>query len=524
MTSGIHHVTVVTANAQRNVDFYAGFLGLRLVKRTAGFEDATQLHLFFGDRMGSPGSLITALVWQDGARGRQGLGQAFEIGLAIPASAMGFWLTRAMTSGLKTGLPEREFGEPILRLRDPDGVVIKLVGNDDLTTPALFHPPDIPASMAVRRIRGVTWLSEHPDETRASLSGHYDYREVARDGAATRFVSHAGDSIDLRGAAGFWPGAPGPGTIDHVAFRVGSEDELAALQTDFTAEARTTSPIKDRRYFTSLYVREPGGVLTEFATDAPGMMVDEDEDRLGQQVFVPPHEAAREKEIIAMLPDVSAPGAPRDPPADLPFIHRLKRAEDRDGTTLVLFHGTGGNEADLLPIGREISGHADLLGFRGRSSEEGVLRWFRRFGMDRFDQADIRREAEAFAATLPQALSRYGLDPARVTALGYSNGANFAAALMLLHPGIFTRAILLRPMLVLESSPLADLSGTQVVTVAGRSDPYGRYAAALTDHLRRCGADVSAETTAAGHGLDRQDIELARTWYEDHATRRRDSD
>jgi phospholipase/carboxylesterase len=97
MSSGIHHVTLVTANAQRNVDFYAGFLGLRLVKRTAGFEDSTQLHLFYGDRVGSPGSLITALVWQDGARGRQGLGQAFEISLAIRVEAIGFWLTRAMT-------------------------------------------------------------------------------------------------------------------------------------------------------------------------------------------------------------------------------------------------------------------------------------------------------------------------------------------------------------------------------------------------------------------------------------------
>jgi phospholipase/carboxylesterase len=518
--SGIHHVTLVTANAQRNVDFYAGFLGLRLVKRTAGFEDATQLHLFYGDRLGSPGSLITALVWQDGARGRQGLGQAFEIGLAIPAEAMGFWFTRAMTWGLKTGLPEREFGEPTLRLGDPDGVIIKLVGNDDLSASALFHPPDMPAAMAVRRIRGVTWLSEHPDETRASLSQHYGYRAAARDGMATRFVSAAGDAIDLREAAGFWPGAPGPGTIDHVAFRAKSDDELSHLHADFTAEARVTSSIKDRRYFTSLYVREPGGILTEFATDAPGMTVDEEEDELGHHVFVPPQDAAREKEIIAMLPDVSEPGAPRDPAADLPFIHRLKRAQNPDGAALILFHGTGGNEADLLPIGREIASQADLLGFRGRSSEEGVLRWFRRYGMDRFDQADIRREAEAFAATLPQALSRYGLDATRITALGYSNGANFAAAVILLHPGLFARAILLRPMLVLESPPEVKLAGVHLLAITGRSDPYGGFAPALIGHFRRCGADVSAETIAAGHGLDRQDIALARKWHQEHARSR----
>lgn len=510
---GIHHVTLVTAHAQRNVDFYAGFLGLRLVKRSAGFEDATQLHLFYGDRLGSPGSLITALVWQDGARGRPGLGQAFEIGLAISPEALGFWLTRAIASGLKAGLPAREFGEPVLRLTDPDGIIIKLIGSDGLTTPASFHPPDIPANMAVRRIRSVTWLSEHPQETQAALARHYGYHETGREGTTTRFVSSSGDAVDLREARGFWPGAPGPGTIDHVAFRVAGTAELNDLQTAFTAEARTTSPIKDRRYFTSLYVREPGGILTEFATDAPGMTVDETEEALGRKVFVPPHDAAREQEIMAMLPDISAPGEARDPSPDLPFIHRLKRAQDPDGTTLVLFHGTGGHEADLLPLAREIAPHADLIGFRGRSTEEGALRWFRRYGMDRFDQADIAREAEAFAATLPEALSRYGLDPAKVTALGYSNGANFAAALMLFHPGLITRAILLRPMLVLETPPSPDLSATHALVIAGRSDPYGVHAPALVDHLRRCGADVTAETIAAGHGLDRQDIALARPWY-----------
>ncbi|WP_119270528.1 VOC family protein [Taklimakanibacter deserti] len=517
-SSGIHHVTLVTANAQRNVDFYAGFLGLRLVKRTAGFEDSTQLHLFYGDQLGSPGSLITALVWQEGARGRQGLGQAFEIALAIPAEAMGFWLTRAMTLGLKTGLPGREFGEPVLRLSDPDGVIIKLVGQDELLAPALFHPSDIPAAMAVRRIRGVTWLSNDPNGTRAALPQRYGYRESAREGAATRFISLSGDVVDLREASGFWPGAPGPGTIDHVAFRASGHAELDALHAAFAAEARATSPIKDRRYFTSLYVREPGGILTEFATDEPGMTVDEDEAGLGTKVFVPPHEAAREKDIIAMLPDISAPGEPRDPAADLPFIHRLKRAEKSDGATLILFHGTGGHEADLLPLGREIAPQADLLGFRGRSSEEGSLRWFRRYGMDRFDQADIARETGAFAATLPQALSRYGLDPSRVTALGYSNGANFVAALMLLHPGLLARAILLRPMLVLETPPTPDLSDTGILTIAGRSDPYGQYAPPLVDHFRRCGSRITAETIAAGHGLDRQDIVLTRRWYEANVT------
>ena len=128
MTTGIHHVTGITANVQANVDFYAGFLGLRLVKRTGGFEDAEQLHLFYGDAAGSPGSLVSFLVWEAGGRGRVGHGQVAEIAFAVPPASIGDWLTRAMDARVPVEGPSREFGAPILRLKDPDGLIVKLVG------------------------------------------------------------------------------------------------------------------------------------------------------------------------------------------------------------------------------------------------------------------------------------------------------------------------------------------------------------------------------------------------------------
>src|SRR6478736_9778428 len=130
MTGGIHHLTLITRDVQANVDFYAGFLGLRLVKQTGGYEDAEQLHMFYGDRLGSPGSLVTFLVWQDGSPGRVGHGQVSEIALAVPPASIGFWLTRALTQRVPTEGPKQEFGEPVLRLRDADGVIVKLVGTD----------------------------------------------------------------------------------------------------------------------------------------------------------------------------------------------------------------------------------------------------------------------------------------------------------------------------------------------------------------------------------------------------------
>ncbi len=127
-SNGIHHVTLITRDVQANVDFYVGFLGLHLVKRTGGYEDGQQLHLFYGDQEGAPGSLVTFLVWQDGAPGRAGLGQVSEIAFAVPAQSIGNWLVRALDKGVPVQGPLREFGEPVLRLKDPDGFIVKLVG------------------------------------------------------------------------------------------------------------------------------------------------------------------------------------------------------------------------------------------------------------------------------------------------------------------------------------------------------------------------------------------------------------
>nr|WP_247648126.1 VOC family protein [Pannonibacter phragmitetus] len=140
MTSGIHHVTGITSNVQANVDFYAGFLGLRLVKRTGGYADAEQLHLVYGDGIGSPGSLLTFLVWEAAGRGRTGIGQVSEVTLAVPPASLGDWITKALAAGIPLEDPSREFGEPVLRLKDPDGLIVKLAGVDMATPVPRSHP------------------------------------------------------------------------------------------------------------------------------------------------------------------------------------------------------------------------------------------------------------------------------------------------------------------------------------------------------------------------------------------------
>ena len=200
------------------------------------------------------------------------------------------------------------------------------------------------------------------------------------------------------------------------------------------------------------------------------------------------------------------------PERDLPFIHRLQRPENPDGTAIVLLHGTGGNETSLLPFGARLAPDAVLLSLRGRSVDEGYPRFFRRLTAVTFDQKDILGEAEAFASFMEGANAAYGLDPEKTLFVGYSNGANMIGAIMLLHPGLIRNAVLLRGMNVLETVPQADLSGANVLMVTGQSDPYGRYAGDLEGHLRAAGATVENTLLAAGHDIGTADLELAKAY------------
>jgi len=502
MTSGIHHVTGITAHVQQNMDFYAGFLGLRLVKQTGGFEDAEQLHLFYGDQAGSPGTVISFLVWEAAGRGRVGHGQISEIALAIPPASLGDWLTRAMRAGVPVEGPMREFGAPVLRLRDPDGLVVKLVGID---RPA---PAPLPDANAPTRLHSVTLLSENPDQTTAFLD-RFGYAPHSAEGGIQRLASDR-DVVDIRDASGFVPSIPGAGIVDHVAFRAPDTAALRVMRDGLAGIE--TSEIHDRKYFTSLYMREPAGTLLEYATDGPGFAVDEPPERLGETLMLPPHEAAREQDLRVMLPQFARPGEERFPIRDLPFIHRFHRPADPDGSTIVLLHGTGGNEADLMPLAHRLNPRATLLGVRGRSTEEGINRWFRRYHAVSYDQADIRAEAEAFAGFAAEAERAYGLDAGRMSYLGYSNGANLLGAVLQLHPGTIRRAILLRGLQVLDDPPRPDLTGTEALLITGADDPFGRMAPALAKALRDADADLENPVIDAQHALTPEDAEIAGNW------------
>ncbi len=197
----------------------------------------------------------------------------------------------------------------------------------------------------------------------------------------------------------------------------------------------------------------------------------------------------------------------------LGFVHKLYRPERPNGETLVLLHGSGGDETTLLPMAERMAPNATLLAVRGRIVQDGITRWYRRVTPVRFDQKDIRAEADALAAFLKAAAKTYGFDLGRTTFVGYSNGANLVAALSLLHPRLVHRAALLRSMPVLDKPPAADLAAANFLVIAGKDDGlYARYAPALEKVLARNGAHVIAHTIPAGHGLDDEDARLVGEW------------
>jgi len=195
------------------------------------------------------------------------------------------------------------------------------------------------------------------------------------------------------------------------------------------------------------------------------------------------------------------------------FIHKLIRPEKPSGRTIILMHGSGGDETTLVSLASRIAPDAVLIGIRGRVVQDGVKRWYRRVTPTEFDQKDVRAEADAFASFLRGLAGELKLDLSAATFLGYSNGANLIAALTQLHPGLVRRAVLLRPMPVLTGAAKVDLSDTRFLTIAGENDKlYFPFAPKLEALLRGCGANVDARTIHSGHGLGDEDARIVAEW------------
>jgi glyoxalase family protein len=307
---GIHHITAIAGEPQRNLDFYAGTLGLRLVKLTVNFDDPTTYHLYYGDELGQPGSLLTFFPWPRGQRGRQGTGQAGTVALAIPPASLGFWIERLLSHSVKYNGPARRFDEQVLSLTDPDELLLELVATPRASGISPWAQGPVAPEHAIRGLHGTTLWEDGDTGTAHFLTRTLGFEAAGEEGTLVRFQSSGvglGTIVHLRRAPGFWRGAQGVGTVHHVAFRAASEQAQLDKRADIEAQGIEITPVIDRQYFRSVYFREPGGVLFEIATDAPGFTIDEPAGELGTRLMLPPGYEARRRQLEDVLPAVRLP-------------------------------------------------------------------------------------------------------------------------------------------------------------------------------------------------------------------------
>ncbi len=516
----IHHITAISASAAVTDRFYRRLLGLRRVKQTVNFDDPGTYHLYYGDGLGRPGTLLTFFPWEDLPAGRSGAGAVTAVSLAVSAGALSFWQHRLTSAGIEVRRGTR-FGRPLLAFSDPDGLHLELVETEALAdSPASGRDghwsAPVPPEAAVLGIFGATAVVRDGEAVHRLLVEQLGMQPVGRQEMRTRYVAEGTDGpgrfYDLVIDPSAPPAGTGAGSVHHIAFRAPGNEEQRQWRSRLRSAGLGVTPVIDRGYFRSIYFRAPGGILMEIATDAPGFAVDEPVDRLGRSLQLPARYESRRAEIETQLP-------PLVTAEDLAYRHVPAGvgAGEADSRLIVPLHGTGGDETDLLPLAREVFGFGPpVLSPRGAVAEDGMRRFFRRLAPGQFDAAEVGRRAHQLADFLLDAREIHGLDRSSLTALGYSNGANIAAAVMLLRPEVFDTAILLRPMMPLPEAGPVDLTGKRVLMIRGRHDTVipARQTDALEAALTRAGADVCAVTLDVDHRLSAEDRRLAMEWVQ----------
>jgi glyoxalase family protein len=307
LITGLHHVTALADSAQRNIDFYAGILGLKLIKKTVNFDGPDIYHFYYGDETGTPGSILTFFPYTGLPKGRHGKGMMNTTTFSVPSSAMNYWLERFKRFAIDHKKPEERFdGEVVIYFEDEDGLGLELVFNDNDKRKG-FTSGHIPPEHSIRGFYSIEIWEEGYERTAALLTEQLDHLLIAEKNNRFRFAAtHSpGNYIDIVCSPDSLRGLPGSGTVHHVAFSTPTAETQVTIRERIIARSLNTSPILDRNYFTSIYFREPGGVLFEVATAGPGFAVDESPGGLGESLKLPEQFERDREHIEKTLPAVN---------------------------------------------------------------------------------------------------------------------------------------------------------------------------------------------------------------------------
>ncbi|OME92602.1 ring-cleaving dioxygenase [Paenibacillus amylolyticus] len=285
-TAGIHHITAFAGDPQANVDFYAGVLGLRLVKKTINFDAPDVYHLYFGDQHGSPGTIITFFPSAGSPRGKIGGGQVGITSYVIPPGSIGFWQNRLEQYNIEVTKTSR-FNEDLLQFEDGEGLRLELVEREEGAISTWAHE-GIPTDKAIKGFGGAVLFSVNPQRTMDALEKILGFVRVSENEEYARFRSSGdiGNVVDVP-VTRMALGMGGAGTVHHIAWRAKDDEEHAQWSEAVRDYGYQPTPVRDRQYFNAIYFREAGGILFEIATDPPGFAKDEPADSLGQKLMLP---------------------------------------------------------------------------------------------------------------------------------------------------------------------------------------------------------------------------------------------
>ncbi|MBA3237007.1 MAG: ring-cleaving dioxygenase [Parachlamydiaceae bacterium] len=287
LITGLHHITALASDAQKNIDFYAGILGLRLVKKTINFDAPDVYHLYYGNEKGSPGTILTFFPYSGIPQGRKGKGQLTVTSFSIPENAMDYWINRLDKFSIAHEGPQQRFDELFVYFEDHDGLGLELVSNKD-ERPG-FTYGHIPPEFAIKGFYGITLSEECYEKTAGLLVGQMDHTLIAEKDNRFRYSASGkpGDFVDVLCNPDTLIGLGGYGTIHHVAFATANDNTQLEAREKLLKVGLNVTPVLDRQYFHSIYFREPGSVLFEIATVPPGFTVDEPLERLGESLKLP---------------------------------------------------------------------------------------------------------------------------------------------------------------------------------------------------------------------------------------------
>jgi len=307
---GIHHITAIADDPQRNIDFYTGVLGMHLVKVTVNFDDPRSYHLYYGDGRGNPGTILTFFAWPGARRGRHGNSQVTDTAFAIPPGSADFWMDRLAATATDFQAPFSRFGQQVVPFSDPDGLRLELIETPAVDPSHVWEAGGVSPEVAIAGFHSATLSETGYERTAELLTKTMGFTLHSQEQNRFRYEiagGGPGKTVDLVCAPGGSEGRIAVGSVHHIAWRTRDDQQQLEWLKDLSRLGYNLSPVMDRVYFHSIYYREPGGILFEIATDPPGFTIDEPLDGLGTTIRLPAWFEPRRNEIEAALPKLHGP-------------------------------------------------------------------------------------------------------------------------------------------------------------------------------------------------------------------------